>query len=67
MKTLSIICPHEAPVCMDTLLDYINTWHDEFYVKKAGQFEIKVDEEILDSERFILRKHFPWVTVDILN
>ncbi|WP_301952083.1 hypothetical protein [Shewanella xiamenensis] len=36
MKTLSIICPHEAPVCMDTLLDYINTWHDEVYVKEAG-------------------------------
>lgn len=49
----------EVTISMDALLDYINTWHDEVYVKEASQFEIKFDEEILDSEKFILRKHFP--------
>lgn len=67
MKTLSIICPQEAPVCMDALLDYINTWHDEIYVRGSGQLEIKVDEQIVNSEQFILRKHFPWVKVDVLS
>ena len=34
IKTLSIICLQAAPICMDALLDYMNTWHDEVYVKE---------------------------------
>ncbi|QSX32558.1 hypothetical protein JYB87_12385 [Shewanella avicenniae] len=67
MKTITLNYPQEAPICMETLLDYISTWHFGRSVKQDGQLKITLDDEIVQSELMILREHFPWLSVLVVN